>query len=201
MAPEFARGPGRSASREAAAAAKIARTAAVAVSMFSKLRPHPQARPVQLRPVVRSRWFGRRPHPGVGQARSAGPGSQAVTGRGRRSSCRTLSRSTRLAIARSQIGGSTVLSAANIHAIARARAFASCGSNPAWRPAKCIRPLPRESTLISGRGIARNEYPSRGDISPRQHRGQESRNSGNSRNCGKVVMPAIATATHANHAA
>ncbi len=37
--------------------------------------------------------------------------------------------------ARSMIGGSTVLSAANIHVIARARALASSGSRPAWRSA------------------------------------------------------------------
>jgi primosomal replication protein N'' len=40
-----------------------------------------------------------------------------------------------LARSRSKIGGSTVFSAANIHVIARARAFASCGSKPAWRSA------------------------------------------------------------------
>ena len=54
---------------------------------------------------------------------------------GRRSSYQALSRSRIVAIERSTIGGSTVLSAANIHAIARARAFASSGSSPAWRSA------------------------------------------------------------------
>ena len=49
---------------------------------------------------------------------------------GRRSAYQGLSRSTSVAIARSTIGGSTVLSAANIHAIARARALASSGSRP-----------------------------------------------------------------------
>src|SRR5688572_32595741 len=58
---------------------------------------------------------------------------------GRRSSCQLLSRSRIVAIERSTIGGSTVLSAANIQAIARARAFASSGSSPAWRDRKSTR--------------------------------------------------------------
>src|ERR1019366_7587914 len=46
-----------------------------------------------------------------------------------------LSPSRNLATPSSRIGGSTVLSAANIHVIARARALASSGSKPAYRSA------------------------------------------------------------------
>src|SRR6202007_1071902 len=48
-----------------------------------------------------------------------------------RCSYQVLSPSRSLAVSRSRIGGSTVLSAANIHVIARARALASSGSRPA----------------------------------------------------------------------
>jgi hypothetical protein len=40
-----------------------------------------------------------------------------------------------LAVTSSRIGGSTVLTAANIQVIARARALASPGNKPAWRSA------------------------------------------------------------------
>src|SRR4029079_14983060 len=55
--------------------------------------------------------------------------------RGMRCADQGLSPSRSLAVASSRIGGSTVLSAANIHVIARARALASSGSRPAWRSA------------------------------------------------------------------
>src|SRR5262245_23042363 len=42
-----------------------------------------------------------------------------------------------LAVPSSRIGGSTVLTAANIQATARARALASSGRRPAWRSAIC----------------------------------------------------------------
>jgi hypothetical protein len=63
--------------------------------------------------------------------------------RGRRSLLQGLSPSRSLAVASSRIAGSTVLSAANIHVIARARASASSGSRPAWRSAiwKTIDPV------------------------------------------------------------
>src|SRR6266446_1122338 len=63
--------------------------------------------------------------------------------RGTRSLLQCLSPSRSLAVASSRIGGSTVLSAANIHVIARARALASSGSRPAWRSAiwKTIAPV------------------------------------------------------------
>src|SRR6185437_4009906 len=54
---------------------------------------------------------------------------------GRRSPAQGLSPSRILTVTSSRIGGSTVLIAANIHAIARARAFASSGNNPACRSA------------------------------------------------------------------
>ena len=50
-----------------------------------------------------------------------------------RSSAQLLSPSANFAVCRSRIGGSTVLRAANIHMIARALAFPSSGSRPAWR--------------------------------------------------------------------
>ena len=49
---------------------------------------------------------------------------------GRRSSAQGLSPSTNLTVTSSRIGGSTVLSAANIQVIARARALASSGNSP-----------------------------------------------------------------------
>ena len=51
---------------------------------------------------------------------------------GTRSACQGLSPSVNVVCSSSTIGGSTVLSAANIQVIARARAFASSGSRPAW---------------------------------------------------------------------
>ena len=50
----------------------------------------------------------------------------------------------------STIGGSTVLSAANIHITARALAFASSGSRPVWRWAMCRMIAPDSKTLIGG---------------------------------------------------
>src|SRR5437660_3245225 len=55
--------------------------------------------------------------------------------RGRRSLLQGLSPSRILAVTSSRIGGSTVLSAANIHVIARDLALAPSGSRPAWRSA------------------------------------------------------------------
>src|ERR1700704_3676037 len=54
---------------------------------------------------------------------------------GRRSLLQGLSPSRSLAVPSSRIGGSTVLSAVNIHVIARARPLVSSGSRPAWRSA------------------------------------------------------------------
>lgn len=71
----------------------------------------------------------------VGIAEATGKLAQPVTARsstrGMRCADQGLSPSRSLAVQSSRMGGSTVLSAANIHAIARARAFASSGSRPA----------------------------------------------------------------------
>ena len=71
--------------------------------------------------------------------------------------CQGLSRSMSMAIERSTIGGSTVLSAANIHVIARARAFASSGSSPAWRSRDMEHDRPRleegEIAFFIGRNL------------------------------------------------
>src|SRR6202011_81820 len=75
----------------------------------------------------------------VGIAKAAGkfaqPFTDAILDNKQALLYQALSQSKTVAMTRSKIGGSTVLSAANIHVIARARAFASSGSRPAWRSA------------------------------------------------------------------
>lgn len=63
----------------------------------------------------------------------AGRSRRRFSTRGRRSVYQGLSPSRSLALSKSRIGSSTVLSAANIHVIARARVLISAGNRPAWR--------------------------------------------------------------------
>mgnify|MGYP001285140127 CR=1 FL=1 len=62
---------------------------------------------------------------------------------------RLASKAARALIDRSAIGGSTGLSAANIHAIARARASAPRGNSPAWRSAMCSTIAPDSNRTTS----------------------------------------------------
>jgi hypothetical protein len=70
-----------------------------------------------------------------------------------------LSPSTSLAVSRSRIGGLPMFSAANTHVIARAPAFASSGSRPAWRSAIWNTNEQGEIVFLVGRHLADFEDP------------------------------------------
>ena len=83
------------------------------------------------------------------------------------------SRSKIRATTRSRIGGSTVLSAANIHVMARARAFGSSGNRPASRWARCetrSRPFRTRRDRLPRRWESGRRDESRGARAPSSRR-------------------------------